>query len=197
MARSDLTNPSNDIITDSGAVLWSFIMGEKLEFPIEVKFLDNITTGYSFEAVVIEAENIEGQNSQPERVLSGGVETTLTTRVPNYQGTWNAGSAYNYEDVVLYSVDGLYYKLNKGSARVDPTTPDVDPFWDETTLNILHVQFPPTLGTDWAISPQVASPVYGFFELQVTETSNPIYARIWKPMRGMVEIRFSPTEVVV
>ena len=57
MARSLLTNTTNDLITDSGAVLWSLVTGEQLEFPITLNFLKDTTqkllNNYIFEAVVI------------------------------------------------------------------------------------------------------------------------------------------------
>jgi len=34
MARSRLTDPTLDLVTDAGAVLWSMVKGEQLEFPI-------------------------------------------------------------------------------------------------------------------------------------------------------------------
>ena len=52
------------------------------------------------------------------------------------------------------------------------------------------------LGNDYQVQPSVAGSTYGFFELRVTEPANPIFARTWKPIRGMVEIQFSPTDIV-
>ena len=194
MSRSPLTNPANDLVSDSGAVLWSFVQGEGLEFPITLEFITDPNDGYNYEAVVIEADNIAGQDAAPEAVLNGGVQDTLTVRLPTYRGDWDQAGAYNYEDVVLYN--GSYYKLLSGVARVDPTTPDADPLWVAWELNIVYVQFPTTLSVNWSVSPDINSAVYGFFELRVTETGNPIFNKTWKPIRGQVEIRFSPTEAV-
>ena len=52
MARSRLTETTDDLVTDSGAVLWSFVKGEQLEFPITLNFVENVTAGYAYEAVV-------------------------------------------------------------------------------------------------------------------------------------------------
>ena len=40
MARSRLTNTSQDLISDGGAVVWSFVKGEQLEFPITLNFIE-------------------------------------------------------------------------------------------------------------------------------------------------------------
>ena len=194
MARSKLTNTSNDLITDSGAILWSFVIGEQLEYPITLTFIESAVSGYIFEAVVIEAANLPNQDTRPTTVEVAGIQTTLTVRIPTYIGVWSSGGAYNSEEVVQYS--GLYYKLLTGAARVDPTPPDSDPAWELTTLNTVYVQFPSALGSTWAQAPEVEIPVYGFFELRVTEAANPIYIKTWKPVRGMIELLFSPTAVV-
>lgn len=196
MARSRINNTTNDLITDGGAVLWSFIKGEQLELPIKLDFIADATIGYSYEAVVMEAANIAGQQqtTRPVGVQANGVEDTLYVRVPVYRGTWDPPQAYNKEDVVLYN--SKYYRLLTGAARVNSIVPNLDPLWEETALNRIYVQFPDTLANDWAVNPLVNSPVYGFFELRVTEPTNPVFIKTWKPVRGMVEILFSPTHLV-
>jgi hypothetical protein len=193
MSRSKLTNPSNDLVTDSGAVLWSIVRGEQLEYPVELDFLED-ADDYTYEAVVIEADNLEGQNVAPDLIRDGGIQDTLVTRVPNRAGTWGAGNSYNYDDVVLYNA--AYYRLLEGVGRINATLPDADPLWEEYNLNNIMVQFPSSLGGDYTDKATVGSPVYGFFELQVTAPTNPIYTQTFKPIRGMVELLFSPTEAV-
>ncbi len=197
MARDKLTAIENDPINDSGAVLWSFVKGEQLEFPILLDFLatSQSVSMYTFEAVVIEADNVADQEDRPVSVKSGGVQTVLAVRKPFLSGNWNAATAYNFEDVVLYT-DGKYYRLLSGAGRVSAVTPPLDPLWEETTLNRVYIQFPTTLASTWAVQPSVIGNVYGFFELRVTEPNNGVFVRTWKPVRGMVEILFSPTEVV-
>lgn len=197
MARSRLTNTTNDLIADGGSVLWSFVKGEQLEFPVTLNFVEDASVkasnNYVYEAVVVEAENISAQNDRPATVLEGGVQTRLFVRLPIYLGNWQAIAGYNKEDVVLYS--GKYYKLIQGSGRVSSTLPTVDTYWTETTLNTIYLQFPSSLAATWAVQPLVDSPVYGFFELRVTEPLDQIFTRTFKPVRGMVEILFSPTDV--
>lgn len=197
MARSRLTNTTQDLIADGGAVLWSFVKGEQLEFPVTLNFVEDasvkLSNNYIYEAVVVEANNITAQSDRPNTVKSGGVQTRLFIRLPEYFGAWSDVAAYNKEDVVLYS--GKYYKLTRGSGRVNSTLPTVDPLWSETTLNTVYLQFPSTLASTWLVQPLVDSPVYGFFELRVTEPQDQIFTRTYKPVRGMVEILFSPTDV--
>jgi hypothetical protein len=193
MARSKLTDSGDDLINDSGTVLWSFVKGEQLEFPVIINFIAN-PAGYTFEAVVVEALNTTNQTAKPVAIQPGGIQTVLVVRVPTNRGTWDAGSAYNTEDVILYN--GLYYKLLSGTARVSASLPNVDPLWEVTVLNKVYIQFPKTLGTTWSITGTVGFPTYGFFELRVTEPSNSILTKTWKPVRGMVEVLFSPTEIV-
>ena len=194
MARSLLTDTSSDINTDSGSVLWSVVKGEQLEFPITMNFVLDATTGYQYEAVVVEALNISGQTDRPTAIKPSGIQTVLTVRVPTNRGTWQAVQAYNQEEIVLYN--NIQYRLVSGAARVSSLTPNADPYWSETILNKIYVQFMSSLGTTWAIQPTSISNTYGFFELRVTEVSNSIFARTWKPIRGMVEVLFSPTDIV-
>ena len=199
MARSRLTNITQDLITDSGAVLWSMVKGEQLEFPIVLNFIEDAsvkpTNNYTYEAVVVEALNVSGQTDRPVLIRPNGVKNTLFVRLPVFVGNWNAPSAYNKEEVVYYGAK--YYKSLAGAARTSSTTPDVDPLWEETQLNKIYVQFPQLLASDWSVQPIVNSPVYGFFELRVTEPTDAVFSRTFKPVRGMVEILFSPTDITV
>ena len=194
MARSKLTNPTNDIITDGGGILWSFVKGEQLEFAITLEFINDAAAGYTYEAVVVEADNLPSQSTQPSNIKIGGIQTTLVVRVPDIVGAWVATSAYTQAEVVFYN--NKYYELISGIARINATTPDLDSAWKETSRNKIYVQFPSNLGSTWSVQPVVGYPVYGFFELRVTEPANPVYQKTWKPTRGMVEILFSPTDVV-
>lgn len=195
MARTSIQNTINDLQSDEGSVLWSFVQGEQVEFPVTLNFLNNVFGGYVYEAVVVEALNIYGDSSVPTEVQPSGNKMTLVVRIPTDRGTWSAPTAYNREDVVLYN--GLYYKLYSGAGRVNATTPDADPVWELYVPNKVYIQFPKTLSVApaYTVQPTSVSPIYGFFELRVTEPDGGIYKRTWKPMRGVVEIHFSPTEI--
>ena len=195
MARSKITAATDDVITDSGSVLWSIVKGEQLEYPITLNFLAAANLGYSYEAVVVEGDN-PGNGVKPTAIKAGGVQTTLVTRTLTDRGIWSAGTAYSREQYVYYSVDQKYYKLLSGTDRVSATTPDLDPLWQVFLPNTMYVQFPSTLGATWTKQPTVEYPVYGFFELRVTEPASAFYRRTWKPIRGLVELLFSPTDIV-
>jgi len=200
MARSRLTDTSVDLVTDAGAILWSMVLGEQLEFPITLNFIADASVksvtanNYNYEAVVIEAKNIIGQTDKPLTTQPGGITTRLFVRLPVYLGVWSTGQSYNKEEVVLYN--GIYYKLLSGIAYVAATgiTPDKDNKWEVTQLNKIYVQFPSTLGTTWSVKPLPDSASYGFFELRVTEPTDVVFTRTFKPVRGMIELLFSPTD---
>jgi hypothetical protein len=198
MARSRLTNTSQDLISDGGAVIWSFVKGEQLEFPITLNFVEDASVkannNYQYEAVVVEAANVLAQTDRPTTVKTGGVQTTLFVRLPIYLGEWQSAQAYNKEEVVRYS--NKYYKLTQGSGRTSSVLPTLDPYWEETVLNKIYIQFPSTLASNWSVQAFADNAVYGFFELRVTEPIDPVFTRTFKPVRGMIEILFSPTSEV-
>ena len=196
MARARINVISDDLIQDAGAVLFSFVKGEQLEYPVTLDFVQSTTYAYTYEAVVIEAANTEGQLDAPNDISTDAVHTPLNVRVPVYRGIWDPLQAYNTEDVVFYET-GYFRKARQATEGViDATVPTASAFWLPTTLNRVYVQFPETLGFNWAVSPKVNSPVYGFFELRVTEPNTFAFKRTWKPVRGMVELLFSPTALV-
>ena len=57
-----------------------------------------------------------------------------------------------------------------------------------------EVVIPATLLVDFATTPEPGQPVYCFFELEVKDTGSSTNQLIWKPVRGLIEIRYSPTE---
>lgn len=196
MGRSLINRTTIDATESDSNVLFSFIKGEALEFPVTLSFLEEISvaTGYTLEAVIVEGDNKTGQTSYPDSAKIDGVQTVLNIRLPNKATNWNPLASYDVEYVVFYN--SKFYKLRKGSEYVSALTPDVDANWVETVDNVIYVQFPSTIASSWTVQPTVSSSVYGFFELRVTEPANPIFQRTWKPVRGVVEILFSPTDVV-
>jgi hypothetical protein len=193
MARSYLTATPESLVDDSGTVLFSLIKGEQLEFPIVINFLEDATQGYEFLALVVEAENELRQSAPPDNIQPSGVQTELDVRLPDFVGTWNSAVGYSTDEVVVYSSNGKYYRLISGNNRIDATPPPTDPLWEETSLNTVYIRFPATLGADWEIKPRVGYATYGFFELSVKEPNTVLWPRTWKPVRGMVQLLFSPT----
>lgn len=195
MARTAITKTAIDLQSDDGNLLWSFIRGEQLEFEVTLNFLEIALDTYTYEAVIMEALNVVGDPNVPDGVNPTGEKRTLVVRVPVQKGEWGAAVAYDREDVVSYG--GLYYRLLAGTGRVDATTPDVDPFWEATLPNKVYIQFPGDLSITpaWDVVPSPSAPIYGFFELRVTEPAGGVYTRTWKPMRGVVSLQFSPTHL--
>jgi len=195
VARSRITATRADLINDSGSVLWSFVLGEQLEYPVNLEFIENDPSAYEYEAVVVEGDNILFQTSPPTRDKDGGVQVTLNTRLPIMRGNWDAPQAYNTSDVVYYNLQYYEKRYTGSEAVIDSDTPDISDEWRLTTGARIYLQFSKELGTTWASLPEVGSPTYGFFELRVTEGFG-VYPRTWKPVRGMVELLFSPTHEV-
>ena len=194
MARSKLSTVVSDLLSDGGNVLFSFVKGEQLEYPIDLNFIADAGNGYIYEAVVVEGDNTAGQTTPPVDIKANGTQTKLTVRIPTYMGAWAGATLYNAGQVVVYN--SIYYTLLFGVSRSSSVPPPSDPLWQVTTLSRLYVQFPLTLGATWLNNPTVGSNVYGFFELRVTEASAASFPKTWKPVRGMVELVFSPTDVV-
>jgi len=217
MARSRLIDPTLDLISDPGAILLSLVMGEQLEFPVTLSFIDDATlkvpaaANYIYEAVVVEADNVAGQLTTPTVVKASGVQTRLYVRIPVYVGVWTATNSYSKEEIVQYAGNSKYYKLLAGVNVTSSVPPSSSSLWEETVLNKIYVQFPKELAvggtagldnpmtvktyTAWSVQPTVASSVYGFFELRVTEPGS-VFPRSFKPVRGLVQLQYSPTTAV-
>lgn len=191
MARSSLTKVTNDLQSDSGSVLLSMVLGEQLEFQIQLGFLAIATSDYTYEAVVIEADNVT-PGTIPTAAKTGGVQTVLNVRVPTYRGVFDIGNVYVREDVVLYT-DNKYYKLR---STVTGKTPGIDSVWELHNPATVYVQFPEWLGSNWSVQPLLNGVVYGLFELRVTEPEGSVFRRTWKPVRGLVSLDYSPTAIV-
>jgi hypothetical protein len=201
MARSLITTTSaNDLQSDSGSVLFSFVQGEQLEFPVTLSFLENASLNYTYECVLMEALNVLDQTDPPIKARPGGVNTVLTVFVPPWKNAWAAATSYNRDDLVSYG--GLYYILTSGTSRVSATLPTIDTTWQAYVPNVVYIRFPESLSTtasgwDPIAVPTTESNVYGHIELRVTEPNGGRYPRTWKPLRGVVEFSYSPTQLVV
>jgi hypothetical protein len=189
MARSRLHDTKQDLISDTGSVLWSIVHGEQLVLPAHLKFIHDVFDSFVFDAWVIEGENFEGQSRIPDRARLDGARTQLAVSLPSYAGVWSAAVPYNAGQSVSYN--GGYYTLSVGILRLSSVPPSEDEFWFQDKANKVLIQFPGDLIEEWEVKPTPKSPVYGFFELVVNETSVS-FPRTWKPIRGIVEILYSP-----
>jgi hypothetical protein len=69
------------------------------------------------------------------------------------------------------------------------------PILDATvTDNTFKIVFPENLIATWNTQPSPDKPVYGYIELEVRDTGVGNLQQIWKPLRGLVEVLYSPTE---
>ena len=194
MARDLISTSSNDLMKGGDSILMSLVMGEQLELPVLLDMVAVANSDFTYEAVVIEGLNL-GDGEKPISVQPTGVETTLTTRQTTYLGDWVAATAYFAEDVVDY--EGDEYRLIAGTARVSSTPPDSDSSWILHDKRILYIQIPSTLGQGYNVQPTPDSPIYGFFELRVTELASTTgFLNTWKPVRGLIQLLFSPTDLI-
>jgi len=90
----------------------------------------------------------------------------------------------------------------QGSASL-PT--DVQPAGDVQTLTIIdttvtdnqfEIVFPSTLIDAWSTTPEPDQPIYGYVGLEVSDTGVGSLQQVWKPIRGLIEVRYSPSEAV-
>lgn len=66
----------------------------------------------------------------------------------------------------------------------------------DATDNLFDIVIPEDLIDNWATTPTVDRPIYGFIGLEIKDTGSGINQQIWKPLRGLVQVRYSPTEAV-
>jgi hypothetical protein len=64
------------------------------------------------------------------------------------------------------------------------------------TDNIFEIVIPETLIDTWVTTPEPDQPIYGYLELEVADIGVGVEKLIWKPLRGLVQVRYSPTEAV-
>jgi len=71
------------------------------------------------------------------------------------------------------------------------------PILDATvTDNEFKIVFPDTLCDTWSTQPTPDKPVYGFIGIEIADSGTGDQQQKWKPVRGLVEILYSPTEAV-
>lgn len=65
-----------------------------------------------------------------------------------------------------------------------------------TTDNEFEIVVPKSLSTSWVTQPLPEKPVYGWIELEIKDSGTGDNQLIWKPLRGLVEVLFSPVDEV-
>jgi hypothetical protein len=71
------------------------------------------------------------------------------------------------------------------------TLPIID---SDATDNTFQIVIPETLVASYATQPSPTQPTYGWIGVEVADTGTGNAKQIWKPMRGLVEILYSPSE---
>jgi len=64
----------------------------------------------------------------------------------------------------------------------------------DNTDNAFEIVFPETLIDSFATKPSPEAPVYGWIGLEIMDTGTGNEKQVWKPLRGLVEILYSPSE---
>ena len=69
------------------------------------------------------------------------------------------------------------------------------PILDTTTTdNTFKIVIPEDLASLWTTQPTPNTPSYGWVGLEVADNATGDSQQIWKPLRGLVEVLYSPTE---
>lgn len=182
MARSTKT---------ASKVLLSLIAGEQREIPVDLSFYPDASQLIST-AVFIEGTNKPGQVEPPSEPKIYGVKTPLLIRYPTSRGIYNPDEYYSRGDMVLYN--GQYYELTTGYNCKNCLT---SPLWRKIGLNRLYVCIPYDIAMDWSQEPTLETSTYGFIELTCKELPVVAFPLVWKPIVGLVEIKYSPTRGAV
>lgn len=66
----------------------------------------------------------------------------------------------------------------------------------DLTDNNFQIVIPENLVNAWTTQPSPEKPAYGWIGLEVRDAGVGKYAQVWKPMRGLVEVLYSPSEAV-
>jgi len=171
MARSSITSKSKDLISDDGSILVSLIKGEQTQIAVTLNWITNLN-GY-----IITPKVIEGANNS-----SGTLPTQVHQTNPNIRLLQ-----------VLYTTGG--------NLTLDANASTTGSANNNNTFTLV---FPEDLITQggsgsndgsYNVQPDINKPVYGFLGVEVKDTGTGPLQQIYKPFRGLVEIRFSPTEV--
>src|SRR5210317_633731 len=66
----------------------------------------------------------------------------------------------------------------------------------DPTDNNFQIVIPENLVDSWVTQPEPTKPAYGWIGLEVRDSGVGSAQQIWKPMRGLVEVLYSPSEAV-
>jgi len=80
------------------------------------------------------------------------------------------------------------------TARDTPVITTLPILDSDPTDNTFDIVIPQDLINTWDSFPAPDKPIYGFIDLEIADTGTGNNQQIWKPLRGLVEVRYSPTE---
>lgn len=66
----------------------------------------------------------------------------------------------------------------------------------DNTDNVFEIVFPETLIDSFSTKPTPEAPTYAWIGLEIQDTGTGNEKQVWKPLRGLVEILYSPSEAV-
>lgn len=66
----------------------------------------------------------------------------------------------------------------------------------DSSDNNFKIVIPEDLVNNWTTQPRPEKPSYGWIGLEVRDAGINQYQQIWKPLRGLVEVLYSPSEAV-
>lgn len=79
-------------------------------------------------------------------------------------------------------------------ARAAPSITTLAVIDADTEDNTFKIVIPEDLIATWAIKPEPNSPAYGFIGLEIDDGGVGVNKQVWKPLRGLVEVLYSPSE---
>lgn len=89
------------------------------------------------------------------------------------------------------SKDDDGYPIDVLSGGQVTTLPIID---SDATDNEFKIVIPDNLIDSWATQPTPNTPVYGWIGLEISDTGVGDAQQTWKPLRGLVEVLYSPSE---
>jgi len=90
-----------------------------------------------------------------------------------------------------YTKEELPTLEQSGGEVTTLTILDSDP-----TDNQFNIVLPEGLIDNWVTQPTPEKPTYGWIGLEVRDSGTGSSQQVWKPMRGLVEVLYSPSEAV-
>jgi len=119
-----------------------------------------------------------------------GITLNWLTNLSNY--TLTAKIVEADSSTLDYTKEELPTQEQTGGVITTLTIIDSD-----ATDNSFNIVIPEDLVDSWTTQPRPEKPSYGWIGLEVRDIGVGSAQQIWKPMRGLVEVLYSPTEATV